>query len=130
MIFSKQTICGGLRNGSLDASSARARSICGISSPIALAVAILIIRSNLAGCSTGRSAGFVPANLVDIIACAAPLVRETRSEIYRTNFRKRCMVGRRAGQRRGDHGTAHCEPKEHGAGSSRTFLGLFVSNLV
>src|SRR3979490_751379 len=41
-------------------SSARASSIGGTSRPSALAVLRLITNSNLVGCSTGMSAGFVP----------------------------------------------------------------------
>src|SRR5215467_10786247 len=41
-------------------SSARASSDGGTSMPSALAVVRLMIRSNLLGCSTGISAGFVP----------------------------------------------------------------------
>src|SRR5262245_54300053 len=45
-------------------SSARASSVAGISSPIALAVLRLITRSYLVGCSTGRSAGFAPLRIL------------------------------------------------------------------
>src|SRR5262249_5105554 len=41
-------------------SSARASSVGGTSRPIAFATIRLTTRSNLVGCSTGRSAGFVP----------------------------------------------------------------------
>ena len=41
-------------------SSARSRIDCGISTPIALAVLRLTTRSNLVGCSIGKSAGFAP----------------------------------------------------------------------
>jgi hypothetical protein len=42
-------------------SSARAMTVGGISRPSALAVLRLMTRSNLVGCTTGRSAGFVQA---------------------------------------------------------------------
>ncbi len=42
-------------------SSARARSVGGTSRPSAFATIRLTTRSNLVGCSTGRSAGFAPA---------------------------------------------------------------------
>jgi hypothetical protein len=45
-------------------SSARASSDDGTVSPSALAVIRLTTRSNLVGCSTGRSAGFVPRNIL------------------------------------------------------------------
>ena len=45
-------------------SSARASSVCGTSRPSALAVVRLITRSNLVGCSTGRSAGFAPRRIL------------------------------------------------------------------
>src|SRR5215471_9699747 len=52
-------------------SSARASSVGGTSRPIAFATIRLTTRSNLVGCSTGRSAGFVPPpNLVDQVAGA------------------------------------------------------------
>src|SRR5262245_54247176 len=41
-------------------SSARARSVGGTSIPSALAVVRLMTKSNLVGCSTGRSPGFAP----------------------------------------------------------------------
>ena len=44
-------------------SSARASSVGGISSPSALAVLRLMTRSNLVGCTTGRSAGFSPLRI-------------------------------------------------------------------
>ena len=44
-------------------SSARASSFAGISRPSALAVVRLMTRSNLVGCSTGRSAGFSPLRM-------------------------------------------------------------------
>src|SRR5512144_1281846 len=47
-------------------SSARERSEYGIARPKALAVLRLIINSNLAGCSTGRSAGFAPLNILSM----------------------------------------------------------------
>src|SRR6516165_2783858 len=45
-------------------SSARASSVGGISRPSALAVFRLITSSNLAGCWTGRSAGFAPLRIL------------------------------------------------------------------
>src|SRR5262245_3088734 len=45
-------------------SSARASSVSGISSPSILAVSKLMTSSNFVGCSTGRSAGFVPFNIL------------------------------------------------------------------
>src|SRR5262249_11984039 len=45
-------------------SSARARIPGGNVSPIALAVLRLTARSNLTGCSTGRSAGLVPCKIL------------------------------------------------------------------
>jgi hypothetical protein len=45
-------------------SSARASSVGGISRPSALAVIRLMTRSNLVGCSTGRSAGFAPRRIL------------------------------------------------------------------
>src|SRR5215831_15249779 len=45
-------------------SSARSRSDSGIFSLSALAVVRLIIRSNLVGCSTGRSAAFAPRRIL------------------------------------------------------------------
>ena len=45
-------------------SSARARSIGGISRPSAWAVVRLRTRSNLVGCSTGMSAGFAPRRIL------------------------------------------------------------------
>src|SRR5262249_19881816 len=47
-------------------SSARARSVGGISRPIALAVVRLMIRSNLVGCATGMSAGFAPRRILSM----------------------------------------------------------------
>src|SRR5262249_54186529 len=44
--------------------SARASSSAGTSMPSALAVFRLITRSNLTGCSTGRSAGFAPRRIL------------------------------------------------------------------
>jgi len=43
--------------------SARARSDCGMVSPIALAARMLMTSSNVAGCSTGRSAGLAPLRM-------------------------------------------------------------------
>ena len=45
-------------------SSARASRVGGISRPSALAVIRLMIRSNLVGCSTGRSLAFAPRNIL------------------------------------------------------------------
>src|SRR5262249_24709823 len=44
-------------------SSARASSVGGISMPRIRAVSALITSSNLVGCTTGRSAGFVPLRM-------------------------------------------------------------------
>ena len=58
-------------------SSARASSVGGTSRPSALAVFRLMTSSNLVGCSTGRSAGFAPAqDLVDELGGAPEQVRE------------------------------------------------------
>jgi hypothetical protein len=43
-------------------SSARASSVGGTSMPSAFAAFMLMISSNLVGCSTGRSAGFAPSS--------------------------------------------------------------------
>ena len=51
-------------------SSARRRRDSGIDSPIALAVVRLMTRSNLVGCSTGRSAGFAPRKILSTISAA------------------------------------------------------------
>ena len=57
-------------------SSARASRDGGTVRPSALAVVRLTTKSNLAGCSTGRSAGFVPLrNLVDVVAGATEYVQ-------------------------------------------------------
>src|SRR5262249_9569347 len=45
-------------------SSARARSIRGIVKPSALAVKVFTTKSNLVGCSTGMSDGFVPRRIL------------------------------------------------------------------
>src|SRR5262249_45157427 len=45
-------------------SSARASSVGGTSSPSAVAVVRLMMRSNLVGCSTGISAGFAPRRIL------------------------------------------------------------------
>src|SRR5262249_15534004 len=45
-------------------SSARASSVAGTSRPSARAVTRLITRSNLVGCSTGRSAGLAPRRIL------------------------------------------------------------------
>src|SRR5262249_55439374 len=45
-------------------SSARARNVSGMVSPIAFAVLRLTNSSNLVGCSTGRSAGFAPCRIL------------------------------------------------------------------
>src|SRR4029078_13168776 len=47
-------------------SSSRERSEYGIVRPKALAVVRLTINSNLEGCSTGRSAGFAPLNILSM----------------------------------------------------------------
>src|SRR5439155_25290998 len=44
--------------------SARYRTDCGIVRPICLAVLRFITNSNFVGCSTGRSAGFVPFKIL------------------------------------------------------------------
>src|SRR5262245_40311510 len=51
-------------------SSARASSVGGTVSPSALAVARLMTRSNLVGCSIGMSAGFVPRRILSICSAA------------------------------------------------------------
>ena len=56
-------------------SSARARSVGGIVMPSAFAVFRLITTSNVVGCSTGRSAGFVPFKILSTYVAA----RRTRS---------------------------------------------------
>jgi hypothetical protein len=48
-------------------SSARDRNDSGIVSPSALAVFILITRSNLVGCSTERAVGLAPCNYVRLL---------------------------------------------------------------
>ena len=45
-------------------SSARASNVGGTSRPIAFATIRLTTRSNLVGCSTGRSAGFAPRKIL------------------------------------------------------------------
>src|SRR5262249_26081573 len=45
-------------------SSARTRNDSGMLNPSALAVVTLTMRSNLVGCSTGRSAGFAPLKIL------------------------------------------------------------------
>src|SRR5262249_9163973 len=45
-------------------SSARAKNVSGIVRPSALMVVRLMTSSNLVGCSTGRSAGFVPLRIL------------------------------------------------------------------
>jgi hypothetical protein len=45
-------------------SSARSRRLAGTLSPSALAALPLMTSSNLLGCSTGRSAGFAPLNIL------------------------------------------------------------------
>src|SRR5262245_49149976 len=47
-------------------SSARASSVGGTSRPRAFAVLILMISSNLVGCSTGKSAGLAPRKILSI----------------------------------------------------------------
>jgi hypothetical protein len=51
-------------------SSARASSVGGISRPSALAVIRLMTKSNLVGCSTGRSAGFAPRRILSTYSAA------------------------------------------------------------
>ena len=53
-------------------SSARTRKVSGIAIPMALAVLRLTTNSNLVGCSTGISAGFVPSS---IFATRAAILR-------------------------------------------------------
>jgi hypothetical protein len=54
--------------------SARARSVGGISRPSAFAVLRLMMRTNLTGCATGRSAGVAPLRILSTYA-AAPRAR-------------------------------------------------------
>ena len=51
-------------------SSARPNTDCGIVRPRAFAVFRLITSSNLVGCSTGRSAGFVPLRILSMYLAA------------------------------------------------------------
>src|SRR5438034_2076939 len=51
-------------------SSARARSAGGMLSPSDFAVLRFITKSNLVGCSTGRSAGFVPLRILSTYPAA------------------------------------------------------------
>src|SRR5262249_34468701 len=51
-------------------SSARASSVDGISRPRAFAVVMFMTRSNLVGCSTGRSAGFAPRRILSTKSAA------------------------------------------------------------
>src|SRR5262249_11883624 len=51
-------------------SSARRRKASGIFSPSTLAVVRLTTRSNLVGCSTGRSAGFAPRRILSTYSAA------------------------------------------------------------
>ena len=51
-------------------SSARASNACGTVTPSARAVIRLTIRSNLVGCSTGRSAGFAPRRILSTRSAA------------------------------------------------------------
>src|SRR5262249_46642125 len=51
-------------------SSARASSVDGTVSPRALAVVKLTTRSNLVGCSTGRSEGFAPSKMLSTYSAA------------------------------------------------------------
>src|SRR5262249_14368220 len=51
-------------------SSAVARSVSGMVRPSAFAVFRLMTRSNLVGCSTGISAGFVPRRILSTISAA------------------------------------------------------------
>jgi hypothetical protein len=59
-------------------SSARASSVGGTSRPSTLAVVRLMTRSNLVGCSTGISAGFVPRRILSTNSAA----RRNRSVIF------------------------------------------------
>src|SRR5690348_5119876 len=54
----------------LRTSSAVARNVGGIVTPIAAAVLALIESSNLVGCSTGISPGFVPRRILSTISAA------------------------------------------------------------
>src|SRR5262249_24787440 len=51
-------------------SSARASSVAGTSRPSARAVTRLMIRSNLVGCSTGKSAGLAPRKILSTYSAA------------------------------------------------------------
>jgi hypothetical protein len=54
----------------LRTSSAVARNVCGIVRPSAAAVLTLMASSNLVGCSTGMSPGFVPRRILSTISAA------------------------------------------------------------
>ena len=61
-------------------SSARASNVGGIARPMALAALRLITKSNLVGCSTGRSAGLVPVSILSDVIGSTPIQdREARS---------------------------------------------------
>src|SRR5262249_43236945 len=67
-------------------SSARSRNPSGRFSPRALAVVRLMMRSNLVGCSTGRSAGFAPRRiLVHVFGGAPEHTREIWSIAHQTS---------------------------------------------
>jgi hypothetical protein len=53
-------------------SSARARKAAGIAIPNASVVFMLMTNSNLVGCSTGISSGFVPRKILSVISAARP----------------------------------------------------------
>src|SRR6266576_5409224 len=58
--------------------SALASTLCGIVRPICLAAFRLMINSNFFGCSTGRSAGFVPFNILSTYVAA----RQNNSAVF------------------------------------------------
>src|SRR5262249_47566376 len=60
----KQTFCTAVELRYSITSSAVAISDCGTVRPSALAVLRLIMKSNLVGCSTGRSAGLAPLRIL------------------------------------------------------------------
>ena len=64
-VFSlSRSTCTRTRLSHLITLSARYSTDCGIVSPICFAVLRLMTSSNFIGCSTGRSAGFVPFNIL------------------------------------------------------------------
>src|SRR5262249_17151781 len=81
-------------------SSARASSVDGMVTPSALAVTRLTTRSNLVGCSTGRSAGFAPRRILSTYS-AARRFRSGKFDPYdirpaaSTYSHCECIVGRR-----------------------------------